>query len=273
MSAVPSPPTSAVLSLEGVGVRLGGRAVLRRADLSLGPGEVLGLVGPNGAGKTTLIRVATRLLRPEAGRVRVLGRRLEEIPRQALARSIAVVPQETQVPFAFQALEVVLMGRAPHLGLLGFETGRDLALAEAALARVGAAHLAARPLPLLSGGERQLVVLARALAQDAPILLLDEPTAFLDLRHRLEVLTLVRELAREGRSALLVSHDLGLAARFCDRLAVLWDGEILAQGPPAQVLTPAVLERAFGVEATLLPGPEGTPLVVPRLPGAGVRSP
>ena len=259
---------TAALALEGVAVNLGGRAVLRRVDLSLAEGEVLGLVGPNGAGKTTLLRVATRLLRPDAGRVLVRGRLLAEIPRQELARSVAVVPQETQVPFAFRVLEVVLMGRAPHLGLLGFETGHDLALAEAALRRVGVAHLAERPLPLLSGGERQLVVLARALAQDAPILLLDEPTAFLDLRHRLEVLELVRALAREGRSALVVSHDLGLAARFCDRMAVLSDGEVLAQGRPSEVLVPDVLRRAYGIEATLVPGPGGFPLVVPSLPDA-----
>jgi iron complex transport system ATP-binding protein len=131
--------------------------------------------------------------------------------------------------------------------------------------RVGITHLAERPVTRLSGGERQLVVLARALAQDAPILLLDEPTAFLDLRHRLEVLSLVRELARAGRSALVVSHDLGLAARFCDRLALLGDGEILAQGPPSEVLTPANLRRAFEIESEVVIGPEGVPLVVPRL--------
>ncbi len=256
---------TAALALRGVAVALGGSPILRNIDLQLGEGEVLGLLGRNGAGKTTLLRVATRVLRPDAGEILLRGRSLEAHSRRELARAMAVVPQETAVPFAFRALEVVLMGRAPHLGLLGFETGRDVALAAQAMERVGIAHLAERPVTLLSGGERQLVVLARALAQDAPLLLLDEPTAFLDLRHRLEVLAIVRELARAGRSALVVSHDLGLAARYCDRLALLGDGEILADGPPCEVLTPDSLRRAFGIEAEVVRGPEGVPLVVPQL--------
>lgn len=258
---------SPALELRGVTLALGGSPVLRGVDLALGEGEVLGLLGRNGSGKTTLVRVATRVLEPDAGEARLGGRLLASYTRRELARTLAVVPQETSVPFAFRTLEVVLMGRAPHLGLLGFESDRDIARAMQAMERVGIAHLADRPVTVLSGGERQLVVLARALAQDASILLLDEPTAFLDLRHRLAVLTLVRELARSGRSAIVVSHDLGLAARFCDRLALLCDGVVLASGPPGEVLVPGALRRAFGIDADIVPGPGGAPLVVPRLEG------
>ncbi len=258
---------TAALELRDVSVALGDTPVLRGVDLGLERGEVLGLLGRNGAGKTTLIRVATRVVLPDRGAVLLGGRRLGEYSRRELACALAVVPQETAVPFAFRAIEVVLMGRAPHLGLLGFETSRDVACAVEALERVGISHLADRPVTLLSGGERQLVVLARALAQDAPILLLDEPTAFLDLRHRLEVLGLVRSLARAGRSALVVSHDIGLAARFCDRIALLAEGEIAAHGTPAEVLTPSVLRRVFEIDAEVIPGPGGAPIVVPRLAG------
>jgi len=174
------------------------------------------------------------------------------------------VPQDTQVPFPFSVAELVLMGRTPHLGFLGFEDAHDLEVARAALARMGIEALADRSVPTLSGGERQLAVVARALAQEPRLLLLDEPTAFLDLRHRLEVLTVVRELAAAGASALVVSHDLAVAARFCDRLVLLGGGRILASGPPREVLAPASLRAAFGIEAEVLTGSDGTPVVVPR---------
>lgn len=257
---------SAVVSLRHVALAVGGVSILRDVDLDVGEGEVVGLLGRNGAGKTTLIRMVTRVLEPDAGEVWLRGRTLASYSRRELARTVAVVPQETTIPFAFRALEVVLMGRAPHLGLLGFESSRDVALAMHAMERVGIAHLADRPVTRLSGGERQLVVLARALAQDASVLLLDEPTAFLDLRHRIEVLALVRDFVRAGRSALVVSHDLALAARSCDRLALLAGGAVLAQGAPGDVLTPSALRRAFDVDVDVVPGPGGAPIVVPRPP-------
>ena len=177
---------------------------------------------------------------------------------------MAVVSQDSAIPFAFSAGELVLMGRSPHLGLLAFEGARDHAAAEAALARLGISHLAERSILEISGGERQLVMVARALAQDAPVLLLDEPTAHLDLAHRVQVLALARELAREGRAVLTVSHDLSLLARFSDRLALLSDGRV-ETGRPEDLLRPERLRAAFGLEADVIRGPDGALLVVPRL--------
>ncbi len=252
------------LSLRGVRARLGAHAVLSGAELDVAPGEIVGLLGRNGAGKSTLLRIACGLLAPEAGSVELDGRPLATMDRRERARAAALVPQETHFPFPFSVAEVVLMGRTPHLGWLGFEGRRDLAAALGAMQQLGIDGLAGRSVLSLSGGERQLAVVARALAQEPRLLLLDEPTAFLDLRHRLQVLGRVRELAAAGTSALVVSHDLAVAARACDRLALLAGGRILAAGPPAEVLTPELLRETFGIEADVLTTPDGHPVVVPR---------
>lgn len=255
---------SAGLRFEGVAVRLGEADVLRGIDLEVAPGEVVGLLGRNGSGKTTLLRTATRVIAPDAGTICVDGDPVTALSRRELAQRVAVVPQETHVPFPFRVAEVVLMGRTPHLGAFAFESSADLERAQQALERMGVAHLADRSILEVSGGERQLVMVARALVQDPRALLFDEPTAFLDLAHRVQVLGAVRELARDGRAALVVTHDLTLAARFCDRLALLAAGRVLAAGPPAEVLDPQRLREAYGVEAQVVPGPDGAPLVVPR---------
>jgi iron complex transport system ATP-binding protein len=260
---------SPLLAFEGVGVALGGRAVLEDVSLALAPGEVVALVGPNGSGKTTLLRVASGVVAPASGRVRLSGRELPQLSRRELARALAVVPQDASIPFPFSVAEVVLMGRSPHLAPLAFESRADVERAREAMARVGIEQLADRSVLELSGGERQLVLVARAFAQDPRVLLLDEPTAHLDLRHRLEVLARVREFAAAGRGALVVSHDLGLAARTSERLALLRAGRIFAAGRPEEVLTPPALREVFGVEAEVLRTPQaGLAVVVHAASGA-----
>jgi len=253
------------LEFADVALRLGGHPVLDGVTFDVRRGEVVGLLGRNGAGKTSLIRVATRALRPDRGLVRLAGEPIETLSHRALARQLATVPQEASVPFPFLAGEVVLMGRMPHQGLFGFESAHDVETARDAMARVGIAQLADRPMDALSGGERQLVLFARALTQEPGWLLLDEPTAFLDLRHRIDVLRVVRAFAQRGGGALVVSHDFGLAARVCDRIVLLGDGRVVADGEPAAVLTPALVERAFGMAAHVVEAPDGRPVVVPRI--------
>jgi iron complex transport system ATP-binding protein len=255
------------LELDGVGLSLGGRQVVRDVSLKVAPGEVVGLLGRNGVGKTTLVRIASGAVVPERGEVRLDGSRLCDMPRRDVARRLAVVPQDTHVPFPFRVSELVLMGRAPHQPLFGLESASDIARARDAMRRMGIEALAERSIFELSGGERQLVVIARALAQEPDLLLLDEPTAFLDLRHRIDVMQVVRALAAEGRGALVVSHDIALAARACDRLVLLADGVVAAAGPPAEVLTRERLQEVFDIEADVILGPDDLPVVVPGLRG------
>jgi len=259
------------LRFEAVAVHIDGREVLRGVDLDVRPGEIVALAGRNGAGKTTLFRVASRVLSPERGAVWVDGRRIDTLSRRELAARIAVVPQDTNIPFPFRACEVVLMGRSPHLGAFGFESAADIECAREAMEQMEIAELADRSMLELSGGERQLVLVARALAQQPRVLLLDEPTAHLDLRHRTAVLERVKDFVRDGRSALVVSHDLSLVAHICDRLALLAAGELLACGPPAQVLTPENLRATFDIEAEVLQGPDGVPLIIPRTAGRRIQ--
>jgi iron complex transport system ATP-binding protein len=253
------------LRFERLAVELGGRTILSEIDFEVSPGEVVGLVGRNGVGKTTLLRLANGALTASAGRVLLGEEPVATLSRRRLARGVALVPQDLHVPFPFRVGELVLMGRAPHQPLVGLESASDVELALEALERLGIGHLADRSITTLSGGERQLVLFARALVQDPGVLLLDEPTAFLDLKHRVEVLREVRAFARSGRAALVVSHDLSLAARSCDRVVLLGSGGVAAVGPPVDVLTPENLRMAFGIEALAFSGPDGQLVVVPDL--------
>lgn len=211
--------------------------VLREVSVAVRPGEILGILGPNGSGKSTLLRLLSGWLAPQRGKVELWGRDLSRYKPRQVAKQIAVVPQETHVDFPFTVMQLVLMGRVPYLHGFAFESAADLASAQAAMDRVGVAHLRHRLVQELSGGERQRVVLARALAQDTPILLLDEPGAFLDLHHVVAIYDLLRDLADEGRAVVTVLHDLNLASLYCDRVALLRAGAVHCAGPPAQVIT------------------------------------
>lgn len=224
--------------------------VVRHVWLDLPPGGLLGLLGPNGSGKTTLLRLLAGLLTPGSGIVTLDGIPLADWRRTALARRIAVVPQETHPAFEYSVLEMVLMGRYPHLDAFAVEGPGDVAIAREALAATGVAGLEARDFGTLSGGEKQRVVIASALAQQGDILLLDEPTTSLDPGSQLGIVTLLRTLqAERGISIALATHDLNLAASICRDLVLIGDGRVLAAGSTREVLTTANIRRLYGVEA------------------------
>ena len=256
-----------MLSVRGLCVDYGRREVLRGIDLDLSAGEVVGLVGPNGGGKTTLLKAITRVV-PSTGQVTIGGDDVASLNARDLARRVAVVPQDPTLPIGFTALEVVVMGRTPHLGFLEQETAADRQKAENALAMLGAQSLADRRVDELSGGERQNVVIARALVQEAPLLLLDEPTANLDIGHQAGIARLLRRLAAERGSGILAAlHDLTLASLYCDRLVLIAAGGVVAEGVPSDVLTVENVRRAYGTEVMVL-RPEGLrgPVIVPHPP-------
>ena len=238
-----------MIRLEGVTVLYRERAALHDIGLQIDAGERVAVIGPNGAGKSTLLRVVAGLLRPAAGTVELAGVRLDRLDRLAVARRLAVVPQLPTLPFATSVEEVVALGRLPHEHPVRGMRPSDRAAVAAALDRVGVGHLLGRDARELSLGERQLVLLAMAVAQAAPVLVLDEPTVHLDLRHQVEVMELVGDLnTRDGTTILAVLHDIGLAAHFFPRLVLLDRGRIVADGPPADVLTPERIREVFGVD-------------------------
>jgi iron complex transport system ATP-binding protein len=236
--------------------------LLDGVSLALTPGEVVALVGPNGAGKSTLLRVLAGDLSPNGGEVTLDGKALASFRARELALRRAVLPQQTVMQFAFAAREVVAMGRHPHSGRR--DAPDDEAIVTAAMVRTETDKLAERAFPSLSGGEQGRVSLARVLAQEAPILLLDEPTAALDLRHQQATLAIARELAAEGAAVLAVLHDLNLAAAYADRVALLAAGRLEAVGPPWEVLNAAILSAVFDHPIVIVPHPaRDCPLVIP----------
>jgi iron complex transport system ATP-binding protein len=262
------------LSIAEVHARYGAIEALRGVDLSVTGGEVVGLVGPNGCGKTTLVRVASRTLLPSSGVVHVAGRDPYSMSGREAARLVAVVPQDVIPAFPFSVLEFVLMGRTPYISRWGAGSEDDWAKARDAMAAVGVQHLADRSMNDLSGGERRRAVLAQALAQDAPVLLLDEPTTHLDIRHVVELHRLIRRLADvSGTAVLAVLHDLTLAAAVSDRLVVMADGVVVASGRPHEVVTRELLRTVYGVTADVEISPSsGRPTVIVGPPETAVPS-
>jgi iron complex transport system ATP-binding protein len=254
------------VELRGVSVELGGRPVLRDLDLTVPGGARLGLIGPNGSGKTTLLRAVAGLV-PFRGQVRIGDAAPGSLPRRELARRIALVPQSPAVPAGMTVTDYVLLGRTPYIPYLGTETRRDLAIVAQVLDHLDLGPFAGRALDSLSGGERQRAVLARALAQQAPVLLLDEPTTGLDVGHQQQVLELVDTLRRDlGLTVVSAMHDLTLAGQFADQLVLLDGGRVAAAGPARAVLTEEVIGRHYHASVRVLEDPGGGILVVPVRP-------
>jgi iron complex transport system ATP-binding protein len=244
---------SAILAADAVTVVYGDRTIVADASLSLHAGERVALVGPNGAGKSTLLRLLTGVLEPRRGSVALSGEPMRTLDRKRIARTIAVVPELAQLPFAMTVREVVGLGRLPHDPPLSGPRQVDEDAVEAALERVGVGELADRDARRLSMGERQLVFIAIALAQAAPILVLDEPTAHLDIRHQVEVMQLLVDLnERDGATIVAVLHDLALAANFFPRVALMRAGRIVADGPPGETLDAGHIRGVFGVDPALV---------------------
>lgn len=242
-----------------------GRDIVRGTSLSAEPGRVTTLLGPNGSGKSTLLRTMSRLLRPRSGSVRVGGRDLHALSARDSARLVAVLPQHPMAPDGLTVRELVSRGRHPHRPRWRGDTAADRAAVAAALERTGTEEFGDVDVATLSGGQRQRAWLAMALAQDTPVLLLDEPTTYLDPAHAVDMLGLVRDVAREGRTVVMVLHDLMLAGMFSDRIAVLRDGAILADGAPSDAITPDLLAGAYRLRADVLDDPAGdAPIIVPR---------
>lgn len=235
-----------ILETNGVDWSANGRKIVRDISLQIGAGEFVGLIGPNGSGKSTLLRTIYRILRPDAGHVILNGEDVWQQSARAVAQQTAVVAQETQVEFSFTVQQIVAMGRNPHKGMFDRDTVEDLAIIKAALERVDMQAFHDRDFLTLSGGEKQRVLIARALAQQTPFIILDEPTNHLDIRYQLEILELIKALDVTKLAAL---HDLNLAAAYCDRIYLLRDGQMLASGSPHDVLTPDLIKEAYGVHA------------------------
>jgi iron complex transport system ATP-binding protein len=245
------------VDVEGLDLRYGHAQVLAGIDLHITPGERLGLVGPNGAGKSSLLRCLTGLVTPSAGRVLIDGTPVAQLERAAMARAVAVVPSQVELPFSMRVEEIVALGRIPHEGPFSGPSTEDRQAVDAAITRVGIDRLRGRDARQLSMGERQLVLVAMAVAQGGRLIVLDEPTVHLDLRHQVEVLSLLQSLASDGPTVLAVLHDLPLAAHFFPRLVLLDEGRVVADGASREVLSPQRIRDVYRVDPRFVPALAG----------------
>jgi iron complex transport system ATP-binding protein len=261
-----------VIAVEDVGVTLDGHSIVENVSFEVPDGSLVGLVGPNGAGKTTVVRTINGLLAPDEGRVRIDGDDVSDLPAREVSRRVATVPQDSSLAFDFPVRKVVAMGRTPHRSRFERASATDREAIADALERTQVAELADRSIDEVSGGERRRVILARALCQRSSHLLLDEPTASLDIGHGVRILRLARDLTSEGKAALAAIHDLDSAARFCEEVVLLSDGEVLDVGSPEEVLTETRLERAFDVDVRVTSHPVTGAMSVTALPDRPSRN-
>lgn len=256
------------LNMQNATLGYGDKDVVLGVTFDMRPGEMVGLVGPNGSGKSTIIKALSRILTARSGEVLVNGQDIRKISRRELALMIGVVPQTPVLPSAYTAFEIVLMGRSPHMKLLQYEGPNDMEIAWQAMDKTSTRHLAERRVGELSGGEIQSIIIARALAQETEAVLLDEPTANLDVGRQIEVLNLIKGLCRQGRkiTAVAALHDLNLAAHYCDKLVLIKHGVIHAMGTPKEVITAENIQDVYGPGSYVHPHPlTGLPAVLPRV--------
>lgn len=246
-----------VLEAHQATVRRGGRTIFGPASVQIGAGEITALIGPNGSGKSTLLRLFAGLWRPDDGEMLIDGKAIHALPRKEMARRVAFVPQETQIDFAFTVGEILAMGRYAHRGRFSPQTQLDHAAINAAAEYCDIAHLIDRAINTLSGGERQRVLIARSLVVEPEFILLDEPTANLDIHHALDVLQLCQSLSRKGKTVIVATHDFNLVTRYVTRLILLQGGLLIAEGPQQDVLVPQTIQDVFQVEAETIPTKTG----------------
>ncbi|MEA3328255.1 MAG: ABC transporter ATP-binding protein [Candidatus Omnitrophota bacterium] len=258
---------NSLIQLKNIFVGYGLKTVLKDISFNINEGDFVGIIGPNGSGKSTLIRAISRVLRPFSGEILLNNQDIYQLDSRTAAKNIAVVLQESPINFSFNVMEIVLMGRAPHLGKLELESKKDFEIAKSSLLLTDTLKLAERDINELSGGERQMVIIAKALAQKPRILLLDEPIAHLDINHQIEILNLIKRLNAENNlTVVMVTHDLNAAADYCRRLILLKQGRIYTTGLPDEVITGQTIKDVYGADCAVETNPvTGAPLVIRKI--------